>query len=87
MADGPPGKGLGLIALRAIPEMSRVIVDRMYSFEEAAEDPRLADLVPKAGSVDQKFELNAFQTFGSREIVAFRMARLNHSCEPNVWCW
>ena len=36
-----PGKGLGLIALRDIPASARVVVDRLYTWEEAKDDPRL----------------------------------------------
>jgi hypothetical protein len=39
-----PGKGLGLVALKDIPAMARVVVDRYYTFEEAKADPRLAGI-------------------------------------------
>jgi hypothetical protein len=38
-----PGKGLGLVAIKDIPALARVIVDRVYTWEEAKDDPRLAD--------------------------------------------
>ena len=41
-----PGKGLGVIALRNIPAMTRIMVDRGYSFQEAKNDPRFKDLYP-----------------------------------------
>ncbi len=37
-----PGKGLGLVAIKDIPALARVIVDRVYTWEEAKNDPRLA---------------------------------------------
>jgi len=37
-----PGKGLGLIALKDIPALARVVVDRVHTFNECRNDPRLA---------------------------------------------
>jgi hypothetical protein len=39
-----PGKGLGLVALKDIPAMARVLVDRFRTWEEAKDDPRLAGI-------------------------------------------
>jgi len=35
-----------VIALRNIPAMARIMVDRGYSFQEAKDDPRFEDLYP-----------------------------------------
>jgi hypothetical protein len=37
-----PGKGLGLVALKDIPKLARVVVDRFHTWEELKDDPRLA---------------------------------------------
>ena len=37
-----PGKGLGLIALKDIPAMARVLVERVHAWEEVKDDPRFA---------------------------------------------
>ncbi len=37
-----PGKGLGMVALKDIPAMARVVVDRFHTWEELKDDPRLS---------------------------------------------
>ena len=36
------GKGFGLVALKDISALARVVVDRFYTWERAKDDPRLA---------------------------------------------
>ena len=81
-----PGKGLGVIALRDIPPFTRVMVDRGYTFDEAKNDPRFVDLHPKDDTGLDKFMLNSAglgEEFPGK--VAYRISRVNHSCDPNTF--
>lgn len=49
-----PGKGLGVVALRPIPALSRIMVDTAYTFEEASTHPAAAALEPISGSFTDK---------------------------------
>jgi len=77
-------KGLGIFALRDIPPLSRILVDRMFSFEEAINTSKLSDLHPKNGTQLEKLHLNANRNIAGESRIAFRYSRLNHSCNPNA---
>jgi hypothetical protein len=77
------GKGLGLIALKDIAPLSKIIVDRSYEWDEIKDSPQLADLCPKNGTMTEKFGLNAISHNGTSELN-FRISRLNHSCQSNA---
>ena len=53
-----PGKGLGIIALRDIPALTRIMVDRGYTEAEARNRPQVMDLHPKNESFETKFMAN-----------------------------
>jgi len=85
MVTPVPGKGLGVIALRDMPAAYKIIV-------EAGVDkthPRVADLMPHYGSLDEKYNFNKY-AFGEDEngsrivVVCLRASRVNHSCAPNA---
>jgi len=78
-----PGKGLGLIALRDIPAVYRIIVEGGVGKTH----PRVADLTPHNGSLAMKYDLNSL-TCGKDDdeesVLCLRIARANHSCAPNA---
>ena len=83
-----PGKGLGLIALRDIPPLTRIMVEKAHTWNEAKDNPLLAGLFPGGGSLREKFEINSFQTQPHFDvIVCFRTSRVNHSCYGNADTW
>lgn len=88
-----PGKGLRLVALRDIPPLTRIIVERGYTWDEARNNPLLAHLKPPNESLGKKFENNSTQmeSYPLREklagVVFFNISRMNHSCEPNSDAW
>lgn len=83
-----PGKGLGLIALRDIPPLTRIMVEKAHTWKEAKDNPLMADLIPRDGSLQAKFEMNSFQSQPDFEfIVCFRISRVNHSCSANADTW
>jgi len=81
-----PGKGLGIVALRDIPALYRIIVEGGVHKEH----PGVADLMPENGSFEEKFQLNVLGCGLADEdnhelgILCPRMSRLNHSCDPNA---
>jgi hypothetical protein len=77
-------KGLGIFALRDIPPMSRLLVDKTFTWEEAQNIPRLADLCPKNGTLQEKFKLNSFVEHLGEPKVGFRISRMNHACDMNA---
>ena len=77
-------KGLGIFALRDIPPLSRIIVEKAFTLEEAENIPRLADLYPKNGTTKEKFDMNSYINDDSEIRVGFRFSRLNHSCNANA---
>lgn len=76
-----PFKGLGLVAKRLIPSLSRIIVDGLRSID----DPVVATLQPSGGTIIEKYELNSLG--GGKDGVSYlcgRIARANHDCNPNA---
>ena len=68
-----PGKGLGVIALRDIPSMTRIMVDRGYAYEQAKLDPRFTDLYPQDEIGMNKFKLNATAGHGDQELLLYNI--------------
>jgi len=80
-----PGKGLGLVALRDIPAAYPIIVEPVVDKTH----PGVADLMPRNGSLDDKYDLNMYgagedDNADERVVVSLRMSRVNHSCAPNA---
>lgn len=79
------GKGIGVVAKRLIPTMSRIIVEGIHF--EPDSHPAIADLHPEGGSLGRKFQKNCLEgdedTQG-RNYIALRISRVNHSCAPNA---
>jgi len=80
------GKGLGLVALRDIPQAYRMIVEAGVDKDH----PRVVDLLPQNGSLDDKFKLNVLgcglddEENQEQRILCLRISRVNHSCSPNA---
>ena len=79
-----PGKGLGLVALRPLPALFRIAVERGYT--DPRGHPRIADLMPEGGSLEEKFGLNKLGTCAPGEgdsapIICLRLSRVNHACD------
>lgn len=78
----PVEHGLGVIALRAIPAHFPIIVERGL---ETKDDHRgVGDLLPHDASLEEKWELNRMGTLIGKSVLALRIARANHSCNPNA---
>jgi hypothetical protein len=83
-----PGKGLGMIALRDIPPLTRILVEKSHTWYEAKDNPLLADLSSKDESVEDTFKRCSFNRYPNQEIVVgFRISRARHSCYPNADIW
>ena len=86
-----PGKGL--VALNDIPPLTRIIVERGQTWEEARNNPLLAQMSPQNESLETKFQNNAVHLeilpTGKRlsGSVFFKISKANHSCEPNTATW
>ena len=86
--------GLGVFALRDIPRLARVMVERPYVRE--ADLDRLSsftrspfmDLVPVGADPMKKFRTNALGTgtdqFSVGSVVCLRACRINHACLANA---
>jgi len=78
-----PGKGLGIIALRDLPKAYPILVEAPVEKTH----PRVADLMPPGGTIDEKYEFNKFiasAVEGNAHCLFLRVSRLNHSCVPNA---
>ncbi|KAF0722985.1 hypothetical protein Ae201684P_022034 [Aphanomyces euteiches] len=73
------GKGLGVVAKKAIARFSRILVEGVL-FEPVA---ALADLMPRHGSLLDKFLLNCMDS-GGNPGVSLRLCRANHACDANA---
>jgi hypothetical protein len=73
------GKGLGVVAKRFIPMMSRILVDpvRDVTF------PGVLDLQPINGTLLDKERLNSFRS-SDESMLFIRVARMNHDCNANA---
>lgn len=73
------GKGLGVVAKRYIPRLSRVMVEspRDLTF------PGVFDLEPLGAILIEKERLNSF-CIGESSLLCVRVARMNHSCRNNA---
>ena len=76
-----PGKGLGVIAKRAIPAGYRIIVEPVFT--DPSGHPAIEDLMPEKGTLSEKFELNAFASEAG-SVVSLRICRVNHNCDANA---
>jgi len=81
-----PGKGLGIVALRDIPAVYRIIVEGGVEKTH----PRVVELLPHNGSLDAKYDLNRVgcgiddKDHNELSILCLRISRVNHSCAPNA---
>lgn len=77
-------KGLGLVALRDLPSLSRIMIEHAYF--SPSDHPAIADLMPASGTLKQKFELNSLSCGPDvdQSVVCLRLSRANHSCRANA---
>ena len=70
-----------------IAALTRIMVDRGYTFEEATKRPDvIMDLKPVNGTLQEKFLLNSFGNVNGRSNSRIypRVSRVNHACFPNA---
>ena len=60
----------------------KVQVDRCL--RDPREHPRVADLAPAGGSLEDKFNLNRMGDGAGGSVIFVRMSRVNHACDPNA---
>lgn len=72
-----PGKGLGLVAKTFIPRKYRIIVESLFSSDQAATEETSASLI----SLMKRFQIGIHP----RSKLDFkRSSRINHNCNPNA---
>jgi len=82
-------KGLGLIAKRSFPALSRIMVDGLRS----PSHPGIQDLMPIGGTLTDKINLNSLSCSGNKNdhsqgsAICLRIARVNHACNANANHW
>lgn len=79
-----PGKGLGLVAKRQLPALYRIIVDCCH---HGNDHPAINDLMPIAGTYEEKFELNCIGHDNGESSLCLRISRANHDCNANAGHW
>ena len=76
-----------MVALCQLPALYRITVERGYTSPFG--HPRIADLMPEGGTLQQKFDLNKLGTCDSDDasalssstsVICLRIARVNHAC-------
>ena len=81
-------KGMGIVALRPMPPMFRIMVDTI----RPRGHPRIDDLMPEDEDREGKYIFNCFGTKGtdgteegnSQNVIGLRIARANHNCHANA---
>lgn len=79
------GKGLGIVALRNIPAKYRIMVEAGQIGPSC--HPKAQELMPHGGTLQEKFilnELGCAEEDDENSVLCVRIARVNHSCDPNA---
>lgn len=75
------GKGLGIVAMRSLPVLYRIVVDGCCSKKD---HPAVQDLMPVNGTYEEKFALNRVGISNNDLALFLRISRVNHDCKPNA---
>lgn len=76
-------KGLGIVALRDLPPGFKIIVEKALTQEEARGKKAVMDLMPHGASLQEKWDLNCFDTNSAFQVLCVKISRVNHSCNAN----
>ena len=74
--------GARILSLRTFSDVSHLQVER--GLEGVHEHPRVEDLEPDGGTLEEKWRLNEFGVGAGRSKLFLRTAMINHACEPNA---
>ena len=68
--------------MRVVSDVSHLQVER--GLGGLHEHPRIEDLEPDGGTLEEKWRLNEFGVGAGRSKLFLRTAMINHACDPNA---